>query len=326
MTAFKAVILAAGLGTRMKSQLPKVMHAVLGRPMIAYPVDVALASGAVEVAVVVGHGRDLVEDYLRGRYGDVVSTHVQHQMLGTADAVRSGSPAFDTFEGAVIILSGDVPNLTADTVAQLIDVHAHGRSPVTLLTAHDPTPNAYGRIDRDSAGAVTQIVEFKDADERQRAITEVNIGTYVVDAAFLRDGLGRIGTDNAAGEFYLTDLIAMAAAAGRPAQTVVAEDIVALHGVNDRAHLADAQHYARRRRNTALMRSGVTMLDPATTTIEADVVVGNDAVLEPCVYLLGETHVGSGARVGAHSRLESCTVAAGAAVPPGTCAVGAAFG
>ena len=198
---FKALILAAGMGTRLKSTVPKVLHKVLGREMLTYPVDVALAAGAVEVAVVVGHGRDQVERALQARYhsniddgpGDAyVTTHVQHEMLGTADAVKAALPAFADFDGAVMILSGDVPNIPAECVAQLVELHGAGKSPVSMVTAHDPTPNAYGRIERDDEGGVTAITEFKDASEAVRALTEVNLGTYLVDADFLRDGLQNI--------------------------------------------------------------------------------------------------------------------------------------
>lgn len=312
---FKAVVLAAGLGTRMRSTLPKVMHRVLGWPMVTFPVELALAAGAEEVCVVVGHGRELVEKYLADRYDHgsplAVTTRVQHQMLGTADAVNAARECFEDYDGAVMILSGDVPNLPQEVVAELTRVHAEGRSPVTLLTAHDPTPNQYGRIVRTADGSVARIVEFKDADEAQRALTEVNIGTYLVDAPFLRDGLARIGSANAAGEFYLTDLVQMAAEAGAPARAVVGDDIEALHGVNDRAHLARSIAYARQRRNDALMRAGVTMIDPATTTVDMDVVVGDDATIEPCVYLTGNTTIGRGCTIELGCRIDSVDV------PPG---------
>ncbi len=320
---FKALILAAGMGTRLKSTVPKVLHKVLGREMLMYPVDVALAAGAVEVAVVVGHGRDQVERALQGRYhsniddgpGDAyVTTHVQHEMLGTADAVKAALPAFAEFDGAVMILSGDVPNIPATCVHLLVEMHAAGKSPVSMVTAHDPTPNAYGRIERDADGGVTAITEYKDASDAVRALTEVNLGTYLVDADFLRDGLQNITSDNAQGEFYLTDLVAMAYAAGRPTQALIWDDIHALHGVNDRTHLARATEYARVRRNDAVMKTGVTMIDPTSVTIEADVTIGNDVTLEPGCYLIGTTNIGAGATIEMGSRLENATIPAGSTV------------
>ena len=246
--SFKAVVLAAGKGTRMKSDLPKVMHPVQGRPMLAAPIDIALALGALEVAVVVGYQRALVTDWLEATYDVRVSTHVQHEMIGTADAVRSALAAYETFDGAVLILYGDVPNLPQDDVARLVAMHVAGDRPLTMLTAHDPTPNAYGKIVRDASGEATRIVEHKDADEAVRALTEVNIGVYLVDAAFLRSGLARMTNDNAQGEFYLTDLVEMAYAQGTPAYVHIAPDIDALHGVNTLDELARADEYAATRR------------------------------------------------------------------------------
>ena len=321
---FKAVVLAAGMGTRLNSPVPKVLHKVLGREMVTYPIDAALAAGAVEVAVVVGHGRDQVERALDRRYqtniddgpGDAyVTTHVQHEMLGTADAVKAAAPAFAEFDGAVMILSGDVPNIPSECIAQLLEIHERGLSPVSMVTAHDQTKNAYGRIERDAIGGVTAITEYKDAGEAVRALTEVNLGTYLVDADFLRDGLAKIDSNNAQGEFYLTDLVAMAYASGRPTQTLIWEDIDALHGVNDRTHLARATRYARIKRNDAIMRSGVTMIDPDSVTVDMDATVGHDVTIEPGCYLLGTTTVGAGAHLELGVRLENATVEAGAVVP-----------
>lgn len=241
--AFKAVVLAAGKGTRMKSELPKVMHPVCGRPMLATPIDHALALGADEVAVVVGHRRDLVEAWLAKTYDASVSTHVQHQMIGTADAVRSAHAAFDDYEGAIMILYGDVPNLPLADVKRLVALHAQGGRPVTMLTANDPTPNEYGKIVRSPEGEAMRIVEHKDADEAVRALQEVNIGVYLVDASFLREGLSRMTNDNAQGEFYLTDLVEMAWDRGAPCRVHIAPDIDALHGVNTTDELARAEEY-----------------------------------------------------------------------------------
>lgn len=243
VVAFKAVVLAAGKGTRMKSELPKVMHRVCDKPMLATPIDHALALGADEVAVVVGHRRDLVEAWLAESYDDRVSTHVQHQMIGTADAVRSAHGAFDDYDGAILILYGDVPNLPLADVERLVALHAEGGRPITMLTAEDPTPNAYGKIVRSDDGEAVRIVEHKDATEAERALLEVNIGVYLVDAAFLREGLARMTNDNAQGEFYLTDLVEMAWDRGTPCRVHVAPDIDALHGVNTSDELARAEAY-----------------------------------------------------------------------------------
>ncbi len=302
----------------MKSKLPKVMHQVLGWPMVAFPVERALEAGAEQVAVVVGYGKEQVEAALQARYADLpankVCTHEQTQMLGTADAVKAAWPAYETYDGAVMILSGDVPNLPTEVVAELARVHAEGLSPVSMVTAHDTTPNQYGRIVRDGDGAVTEIVEFKDGTDAQRAITEVNIGTYLVDAPFLRDALTRIDSNNAAGEFYLTALVEMAAQAGKPAQTVVADELEALHGVNDRVQLSRATAYARQKRNEAIMRTGVTMVDARSTTIDMDVTLGTDVVLESGVTLVGRTQIGDNVVVESGVRLADANIAAGTRV------------
>jgi bifunctional UDP-N-acetylglucosamine pyrophosphorylase/glucosamine-1-phosphate N-acetyltransferase len=322
-SGFRAVVLAAGLGTRMRSELPKVMHRVLGLPMVTYPVQHALKLGADEVAVVVGHGRALVEAWLSERFaGARVSTHVQHAMNGTADAVRSAHAAFDDFEGSVMILYGDVPNLAEADLESLLRVHRESGGILTFLTAHAQGQTDYGRIVRDGSGRARAIVEFKDCTEAERALTEVNIGLYLVDAAFLRDGLSRLDASNAQGEFYLTDLVKLAYDRGCPAAVVVSDDIEALHGVNNRAQLAGAEAYARSRANRALMLSGVTLRDPATVYVDADVVVERDAELEPGVMLLGRTRVGARARVELGSRLEDVEVEAGAVVSAGTRQVG----
>ena len=316
--SFRAVVLAAGLGTRMKSALPKVMHKVRGLPMVTYPVEHALSLGADEVAVVVGHGRELVEAWLAERFaGRKVSTHVQHQMLGTADAVKSAQAAFEGYDGAVLILYGDVPNVSAEDIAQLAALHRSTGGLLSFLTAHADGPTDYGRIVRDDEGRAKAIVEHKDCSEEQRRITEVNIGIYLVDAAFLTEGLGRLGASNAQGEFYLTDLVSLAYERGRPAAVVVSGEIEALHGVNNREQLARAERYAQARANRALMLSGVTLLDPANTYTEHDCVVGQDVTIEPFVSLLGRTTVGAGATVESFCRLADATVAPGSRVAAG---------
>lgn len=309
----RTVVLAAGLGTRMKSDLPKVLHPVLGRPMVCWAVDTALTVGAERVTVVVGHGREQVEATLASQFPQhPVDTCVQHQMLGTADAVASARETFADFDGIVWIAYGDVPNVDAATVQTLLDAHRTGRSPLTILTAMDPEEHQYGRIERDAAGNPLRIVEYKDADATIRAIREVNVGVWMVDAPFLAAGLAQTTSENAAREFYLTDLVEIAARQGTPAQAVVAPDIAPLHGVNNRAQLAAAEDLAQDRLLTHWMLQGVTIQRPATVRIEAEVTLGRDVTIEPGVCLLGRTHVGDGAHLGAGVRLKDTTV------PPGT--------
>jgi bifunctional UDP-N-acetylglucosamine pyrophosphorylase/glucosamine-1-phosphate N-acetyltransferase len=323
---FKAVILAAGLGTRMKSSLPKVLHEVLGRPMVTWAVDSALAAGAEQVVVITGHGREQVESELSRRYANApVTTRVQHQMLGTADAVRSALDTFADYGGDVLIMNGDTPNLRRREVEELLAHHRQHDGVLTLLSAIDPDEHRYGRIIRNPNGTVARIVEYKDALTHEPAlldVREVNIGLYAVRASFLVDSLGKITPGNAAGEYYLTDIVGLSVEAGSPAHVVCAESIHGLHGVNDREQLAEANEVARARRNAKLLQGGVTLVDPRTTWVEGPVWVESDVVLEPCVMLVGSTWIGRDVRIGAHSRLEDCRVAPGTFVEPGTIARG----
>lgn len=242
---FKAVILAAGKGTRMESDLPKVMHTVLGRPMLDYPIQRATELGAEEIAVVVGHQREIVEAWLAEAHpGSSITTWIQTKMLGTADAVRAALPAFGAYNGAVLILYGDVPNLPRTAVEAVIEAHGQHEGPLTMLTALDTEEHQYGRIVRDEHGRPLRIVEYKDANDAERAINEVNIGVYLVNADFLAWALSNTSTNNAQREFYLTDMVEMAAQQGQHAVAVVAPDIAPLHGVNNRAQLAEANQLA----------------------------------------------------------------------------------
>ncbi len=322
---FTAVILAAGLGTRMKSGLPKVLHEVLGRPMLFWAIDSALAAGAHSVVVVVGHGRQQVEELLTARYTHApVTTAVQHRMLGTADAVQAASAHFSSDERPVLIMSGDAPNVRRRDIQDLLQLHLQERALVTITSADDHDEHHYGRIVRTSDGRVSGIVEYKDASPEQRAITEVNMGLYAADPAFLRSALARTNASNAAGEFYLTDIVSMAAADGA-AHTLKADRIERFHGVNDRAQLARANAIARDARNLKLMQSGVTLVDPATTWIHGRAWVEPDCVLEPGVVLTGGTVIEAEAIVGAHAVLHDCRVGRGVYVEPGTVARGRQF-
>lgn len=307
-----AVILAAGLGTRMRSPLPKVMHEVLGAPMIEHVVRTAIEVGCDDVAVVVGHGREQVEGFLRARFPDApLSFHVQEQMLGTGDAVRSAIAAYSEGNPQVAVLCGDVPNLPAELLQRAFARREDAGSPVVVLTANAPDGTSYGRIVRDERGMVQKIVEYKDADEATRAISEINSGAYVFSGLFLREQIDKLDTNNAQGEFYLTDLVELASQAGRAAQALLADDIRPLDGVNTRLDLAAANAVARERRNRALMLEGVTMIDPTTTWIDTATTVESDVVLEPNVVLRGRCHIASGAHIEAGVRLENRRVAPG---------------
>lgn len=308
-----AVVLAAGQGTRMKSSLPKVLHPVCGLPMVAWVVRAALASGATRVVVVVGHGREKVEADLRARFGTEVEIAVQAEQRGTGHAVRCGMEPLASFEGDVAILCGDVPLLEKDAISALVAARAGG-APVAVLTGQLDDPTGYGRILRDAQGRVIGIREHKDCSPEERAIQEWNAGVYAIDAAFLRRSLARLEPKNVQNELYLTDVVAMAA--GEGGAVGVAWRVESVAGVNDRFQLSEVEGVMRRRIAKRLGESGVTIRDPATLYVDADVAVEPDVVLEANVTLRGRTRIGAGARVDVGCVLDDVEVAAGAVLKP----------
>jgi bifunctional UDP-N-acetylglucosamine pyrophosphorylase/glucosamine-1-phosphate N-acetyltransferase len=315
---FAAVILAAGQGTRMKSALPKVLHEVCGLPMVAHVVRAARSAGADRVVVVVGHGRELVEEDLARRFGDAVQTAVQHEQKGTGHATRCGMAPLEGYEGDVVILAGDVPLLEGEAIAALVLARQTSRKKLAVLTSHLDDPTGYGRILRDGHGNVVGIREHKDASEPERAIKECNTGVYCAEASFLRESLERLDANNAQGELYLTDVVAMAAAQGGSAAVSWSAESVA--GVNDRAQLAEVDRTMRLRLARHFARTGVTVRDPETTYLGADVVLAPDVVIEPNVHLRGRTRVDAGARIDTGCVLEDVHVLSGAVLKPYTVA------
>ena len=297
------IIMAAGQGTRMKSATPKVLHEIGGRSLVGHAVVTARALVPEHLVVVVGTGRELVEAHLAEIDPDV-RTAVQEQQLGTGDAVRSGLTAVpEGFEGAVIVTSGDVPLLQPQTLQELVAEHDRSGNAVTVLTARVPDPTGYGRIIPADDGSVAGIVEHKDATPEQRQIDEINAGIYAFDAATLRDGLSRITTDNAQGELYLTDVLAIACGDGKRVGAYVTEDAMQTEGVNDRVQLATLRAELNRRTLDRLMRDGVTVVDPNTTWVDQTVTVERDVTLLPNTQLHGATTVASGARIGPDTTL-----------------------
>lgn len=281
-----AIILAAGLGTRMHSDVPKVLHAVAGRPLVLWPVELARSLGAGRVIGVLGHRLEDVRALIDARFPGAVTVVRQEPQRGTGDAVRQALPALagEPDEAHVLILYGDVPLLGRDVVAALLA--ALGSAPMALVTTRPPSPKGYGRVVRDAEGRLARIVEDKDASPAERALEEVNAGIYVFRLGFLRAAIAKLTTDNAQGELYLTDLAARAAE-GAEVPTVEAPfDEVA--GVNDRVDLARMDAVARRRVAERWMRAGVTILAPETVCIDADVAeIGRDVCLGPGVALRG---------------------------------------
>ncbi len=308
MTSPAAVIvLAAGEGTRMKSTTPKVLHEICGRALLGHVITVAATCGAARTVVVLGHQRERVATYLGDQYPEVVTTE-QAEQNGTGHAVRvtleqlaqQGMPVTG---GAVVVVSGDSPLLSASTLQLLLGEHDSAGAAVTVLSAVLPDATGYGRIVRDGAGLVSAIVEHKDADDAVRSINEVNSGMYVFDGEFLADGVNRLTTANVQGEEYLTDLVGLARGAGRVVAAVAAPDPDDTLGINDRAQLAEAESIMRARINLGWLAAGVTMRDPATTYIDVAVELEPDCVLEPGTILRGATTIGAGAVVGPDSTL-----------------------
>ncbi|TCC56508.1 bifunctional UDP-N-acetylglucosamine diphosphorylase/glucosamine-1-phosphate N-acetyltransferase GlmU [Kribbella pittospori] len=308
------VIMAAGLGTRMKSAIPKVLHEIGGRSLVGHAVVTARALDPEHLVVVVGSGRELVEAHLQ-EIDPGARTAVQEQQLGTGDAVRAGLTAVPAdFDGSVVVTSGDVPLLEAETLQELIAEHDKQGNAITVLTARVPDPTGYGRIIPGDDGTVAGIVEHKDATPQQRQIDEINAGIYAFDAATLRDGLSRLTTDNAQGELYLTDVLAIAKSDGKRVGAYATEDAMQTEGVNDRVQLATLRAELNRRYLDKLMRAGVTIVDPNTTWVDQTVRIERDATLLPNTQLHGATTVGSGTTIGPDTTLSDVQIGSGATI------------
>ncbi len=319
-----AIVLAAGKGTRMRSGRAKVLHEILGRPMGAYPIELARGLGADPVVAVLGHQREAVEAALIGRFGPGVVTVVeQTEQRGTGHAVCLAMPALKAFSGGlVLVLYGDVPLLRRETLQELIGT-ARRYKCLALVTATPPDATGYGRILRDQRGNVIGVVEEKDASPEERAITEVNAGIYCGPTDFFREATAKLSARNAQGEYYLTDIIARAA--NSIGVTAVEADFRDVSGVNDRHQLADAEAVMRQRVNRAHM-AHVTFRDPATTEVQPDVTIDVDVELGRFVALRGRTRVGHGARIGDGAILTDVEVGPGAVVQPYTVAADVVIG
>lgn len=317
------VVLAAGHGTRMRSRLPKVLHEAAGAPLLAHVLDAARALDPQPLLVVVGHGADAV----RERFADAgVGFVVQERQRGTGDAVAVCAEVLAGHPGPIVVLGGDGPLVEGASLARLLDAHAAaGGEGMTLLTVEADDPSGLGRVVRGRDGGVRAIVEERDADDATRALREVNPGTYAFDAR-LWELLPTLGDANAAGEIYLTDLVVAYLQDGRRVRAVRADDETRwLVGVNDRLQLAQADRLLRDRLRRRWMLAGVTMIEPGSVFLDADVALSIDVVLEPGVVLAAGTRVGEGARIGAFAHLTACDVLEGAVVAPHTVARGRTF-
>ncbi len=311
MSDLQALVLAAGKGTRMKSGMPKVLHRLAGRPMIRFVVDTALACGAQRVVMVVGHGASQVTEAVSGLPVDFVT---QAEQLGTGHAVMSAREAVGDGPGRLLILSGDVPLLGAATVSSLARLQEERGAGCALLTTTLDDPTGYGRIITDPGGQVSRIVEQADADLVQQQVRVINAGIYCFRSDLLFRTLASCGSDNAQGEYYLTDAIATIREAGHPVAALEVPDPAEVAGINTRLELARMGSVLNRRKLEKLMLSGVTVISPETTRVEWDVEVGPDTTIHAHTSLEGHTRVGAGCTIRSFSRLCDATLADGATV------------
>lgn len=292
-----AIILAAGQGTRMKSKLPKVLHKVLGKPMVQWVIECLTAAGVTDKITVLGHGAEQVATVV----AEQTSIVYQTEQLGTGHAVMQGVKALGTENDCVIVICGDTPLLQANTIKSLLAKHNAEKNMVTVLTAQASDPTGYGRIVRNGA-QIEAIVEQKDATEEEKTITEINTGTYCFNQQFLLQYLPTLTTNNAQKEYYLTDLIKIANQNQFPVGGYQLDDFSESLGVNNRVQLAQAEQVLRQRKCNEVMLAGVTLIDPASTYIGADVVIGNDTIIYPNVVLEGATVIGSDNVIGMNCR------------------------
>ena len=301
---FTSVILAAGMGTRMKSKMPKVLHKVCGKPLSKWVIDASKAAGADKVCAVVGHKAETVKEVL----GDVCEFALQAEQKGTGHAVMQAIDVIKNSKGEVVILNGDTPLITAETINKAIEYHKNNGNQATVITAILDDATGYGRIVRDNDGSVLKIVEQKDASEEEKKINEVNSGMYVFDAQSLVYALDKITPNNAQGEYYLTDTLEILLSAGKKIGGYAISDNDEIRGINDRVQLNEAEKIMQKRINEYHMRNGVTMRNPESVYIEDGVEIGNDTEICQNVTIKSGTKIGSDCVIGSGSMLDRAVI------------------
>lgn len=299
-----AIVLAAGQGKRMKSKLYKVLHPVCGKPMVGHVLDAVESVECERTVVIVGHGAEAVQQFL----GDRAEYALQAEQLGTGHAVKQAKALLDGEEGTTLVICGDTPLVTPETLAQLMELHNRAQASATILTAELNDPTGYGRVIRAEEGSVLKIVEQKDCTTEEQLVKEINTGTYCFDNVKLFAALEQIRNDNAQQEYYLTDVIGIMKAQGDIVQAYCTPDNSEAIGVNDRLVLSEAERFMRERINKRHMLNGVTIIDPANTYIESGVVIGADTIIEPGTSLRGNTTVGSECVIGPNSEIVDSTI------------------
>jgi bifunctional UDP-N-acetylglucosamine pyrophosphorylase/glucosamine-1-phosphate N-acetyltransferase len=312
VTVQTVIVLAAGEGTRMKSATPKVLHSVAGRSLLGHVLHAVHHLSPNEVRIVVGSGREAVEAHI-AQIAPKATTVFQEHRGGTGHAAQLAL-AGNAPKGTVLVLAGDTPLLSGDSLAQFVAAHAAGKFAASVLTAEHPDPTGYGRIIRDDSDELLRIVEEKDATDDEKFIFEINSGVYAFDGEKLAASIGQLTNANAQGELYLTDVIGILKFAGESIAAIMIDDFTETLGVNDRVQLAESAAMLRDRINDQWMRAGVTIIDPTTTWIDSTVELSNDVTLHPGTALLGSTKVATGAVIGPRSTLTDCIVKEGAAV------------
>lgn len=332
LSRLSIVILAAGKGTRMKSEKAKVLHQAFYAPMLHHVLYAVKPLNPEKNVVIIGHQRDEVE---RSLAGFNVTPCLQEKQLGTGHAVLCAEPILGAQQGTVMILCGDTPLIQSETLIHMYQAHLSHGGPLTIMTTILENPANYGRIISDEAGHVLAIVEEKDASPEQRSIREINAGIYCADAEFLFTSLKKVGTNNSQGEMYLTDIVSLSVDMNCPVVKYMTSHPQDVLGVNSRIELAEAHKELQMRRNRQLMLEGITMVDPTSISVAPQVLIGQDSILYPGVYLVGRSRVekkcilengaiikdsflGSGTSVGAYSYLDGCTIEAGTTIAPHT--------
>lgn len=305
-----AIVLAAGQGKRMKSKLYKVLHPVCGKPMVGHVLDAALRAGVERTVVVVGHGAEAVQAFL----GTKAEYALQAEQLGTGHAVKQAKDLLGSESGSTIVVCGDTPLVTSETLQGLMELHESRGAAATVLTANLDQPHGYGRVIRSEDGSVLRIVEQKDCNPQEDAVKEINTGTYCFDNAKLFAALEKVTNENAQGEFYLTDVIGIFRNEGEVVEAYMSDDIAESIGVNDRLALSEAEGFMRERLAKHHMLNGVTIIDPASTYIGADVTIGADTVLYPGTVLKGTTTIGEACQIGPHADIEDSVIHNGVAI------------
>ena len=312
MTVQTVIVLAAGEGTRMKSATPKVLHSVAGRSLLGHVLHAVNHLNPTELRIVVGSGREAVEAHIAD-ISPKATTVFQERRGGTGHAAQLAL-AGKAPKGTVLVLAGDTPLLSGDSLAQFVEAHTSGKFAASVLTAEHPEPTGYGRIIRDDSDELLRIVEEKDATDDEKFIYEINSGVYAFDGEKLAASIGKLTTANAQGELYLTDIIGILKSAGESIAAIMIDDFTETLGVNDRVQLAESAAMLRDRINDQWMRAGVTIVDPTTTWIDATVELSNDVTLHPGTALLGSTKVATGAVIGPRTTMTDCVVKEGAQV------------